>query len=229
MLNKKHITNIPILSDEWFMGRLAKFTASEWHYWMGEKPLTQGAINYTYRKVGEELSGLPARDEVDTKSTEWGKIQEPNAIKAFGEVMKLEFVVTQKLIVEPDSRFGCTPDFLISNSYKEDSEFWDVTPGEVKCPPSYDNFIALARCKTPADVKATNKIYYHQVLFQMAQCDCLRGFLVIFHPLFKSGGLKIIEFRKKDLIPDFKLLNERKIIAVNLFNEVREELLNLKY
>lgn len=229
MLPISHITPIQILSDEWFNGRLAKFTSSEWHYWMGDKPKTTGAINYTYRKVGEELTGLPCRDEVDTKATEWGKMYEPEAIREFGKAMNVDFVVTQKLITEPGSRFGSTPDFLIPTLKSSDGLSYNVITGEVKCPMSYDAYIALARCKTPHQVKEANKIYFWQVIDQMYQCDALQGYLVIYHPLFKVGGMNIVEFRKLHLRDEFKLMEERKKAALEFFAEAREDLLNLNF
>lgn len=229
MLDKKHITNIPMLSEAWRMGRLAKFTASEIHYLMGEKPFTVGAMSYIYRKVGEELTGLPCRDQVDSIATEHGhKFEEP-AIKLFAEIKGINILVTQKLIFAPDTRCSCTPDVIIPISESEDKLFWQVETGEVKCPLSYDAYIGLARCKTPEDIKKENKIYYWQKLDQMDNCDALKGYFIIYHPFFKAGGINIVDFRKKDLILDFKLLKERKLSAVAKFNEVRDELLNLKY
>lgn len=218
-----------MLSEEWYQGRLAKFTSSEWHYWMGDKPHTTGAMSYTYRKVGEELTGLPCRDEVDTKATEWGHRYEDENIRKFKEAMGVEFIVTQKLITEPGSRFGSTPDAILPLLKSEDNLHYNVATLEAKCPPSYDNYIALARCRTPIQIKAVNKIYYWQVIDQMYNCDALRGFLSIYHPLFKAGGLNIVEFRKLELRTEFKLMEERKKIAIATFNEVREELLNLKF
>lgn len=229
MLKIANITNIQMLSEEWFRGRLAKFTSSEWHYWMGDKPHTVGAMSYTYRKIGEEMTGFACRDEVDTKATEWGHTYEAEGIKAFQQAKEVEFIVTQKLITEEGSRFGSTPDFLVPLMKSADGLYYDVITGEVKCPPSYDKYIALARCRTPAQVKATNKEYFWQVIDQMYNCDALRGFLVIYHPLFKTGGLNIIEFRKLLLREEFKLMEERKKIAIATFNEVREEMFNLKF
>src|SRR5258707_6629249 len=148
MLLKSHITNIEIHSDAWFAGRLAKFTASEIHHLMGEKPFTQGALSYIYRKVGEELSGLPCRDEVDTNATRHGNLYEPEAIQKFGEREGLQFVVTQKLIHNPETRFSCTPDALIINKENIDELSYNVSTLEVKCPSSYDAYISLCLCET---------------------------------------------------------------------------------
>jgi hypothetical protein len=186
-------------------------------------------MSYIYRKIGEELSGLVCRDEVDTVATEHGKKFESQGIIEVGKQLGIEFVVTQKLITAPDSRFSCTPDFLILHNESIDKKFWNVSTGEIKCPFSYDSYVGLARCKTPADVKKENKSYYFQVLDQMDNCDCIYGYLGIYHPYFKFGNLNIIQFRKLLLREDFALLKQRKQMAVEKFNEVREELFNLKY
>lgn len=218
-----------MLSEEWRMGRLARATASEWHYWMGDKPYTQGAMSYLYRKLGEESTGLPCRDEVNSIATEHGHKFESEGLVKFGKAKGLEYLVTQTLIVQPDSRFSCTPDALIVHSESEDKLSYNVSTVEMKAPYSYDAYVGLALCKTPADVKKENKIYYAQVLFQMDLCDALKGYLCIYQPFFRFGQMNIVEFRKKDLLEDFRILKERKILFEQKFNEVREELFNLKY
>ena len=62
----------------------------------------------------------------------------------------------------------------------------------------------------------------------MELCDALKGYLVYYHPDFKAGGFRVIEFRKKELIDDFKLLRLRKEQAINIFDETRELLINIK-
>ena len=227
MLNKNHITDIPALSEAWHYARLSKFTASEWHFLMGEKPFTQGALSYLYRKVGEEASGLPARDNVDTVATEWGKKTEPEAIVEFGKSKGLEFMIVQKLICRPDSRFGCTPDALIIHNESIDKQFYNVSTVEVKCPFSFDSSVALFLCKSPADVKKQNKEYFHQVLFQMELCDSLIGYLVIYQPMFRVNKMNVIEFRKLHLREDFKLLKERMDGALVKYNEIRNQIIGL--
>ena len=62
----------------------------------------------------------------------------------------------------------------------------------------------------------------------MDACDALKGYLVYFHPDFRAGGLRIIEFRKIELITDFKLLTARKELAIKMFEESRNILMNIK-
>jgi hypothetical protein len=225
MLQKSHISDIRIHSDEWYQGRLAKFTASDIHALMGEKPYQKEFMSYVYKKVGEELTGLPARDEIDSPATRHGLLYENEAIRKYGEQKGLEFVVTQKLITEPGSRHGCTPDFLEIVAEKLDKMAYEVVTGEVKCPLSYNAFIGLCMCKTPEDVYRESRPYFWQVCSQMDLCGALNGRLIIYHPEFRAGSLHIIEFRKTKLVPYFTLLVQRKKMAEEKFNEIREEMI----
>lgn len=229
MLKKDWIRHdITIHSDKWFQGRLAKFTASEFYLCMGEKFETIGSINYIYRKVGEDLSGLPCRDEIYNDATEHGHTYEKENLLQLGRIQGLEFMIKQRLIAPEDSRFGCTPDALIYHKESIDKLYDDVSTVEAKCPKSYDGYIRLALCDTPEQVLAYKSAYFWQVLFQMDLCGALRGYLCVFQPFFKFGGVKVIEFRKIHLTPYFKLLATRKEMAEAKFNDVRRQLINLK-
>jgi len=225
MLPKSSISQIAIHSDEWFAGRLAKFTSSEFHFLMGEKGLGQAGMNYIYRKVGEELTGLPCRREISTEATEHGNLYEPENLRKFGEKMGLDFLVTQKLIVPQESRHGSTPDGLIVHSEAMDGLCYNVSTVEAKCPLSYDAYIRLWKCRTPQNVKDENRIYFYQILHQMWVCNALRGYLTGYHPFFKSGQLNVVEFRKVDLVPEFKTLTQRATEAQKIFEETRNEML----
>ena len=56
MLKKESITPVIMGTDEWFAGRLGRFTSSEIYHLMGAKGIGEGGLSYIYRKVGEELS-----------------------------------------------------------------------------------------------------------------------------------------------------------------------------
>lgn len=225
MLLKANISNIEIWSEEWFAGRLGKFTSSMIYTLMGEKPFTTGAMSYIMERVGEDVSGVPAKQEVDNESTRWGILYEGDAIKKFGEKMGLTFLVVQKLITAPGSRFGSTPDALWIK--KEYGDSYEVSNAEIKCYPSYSHFISCILCDTPEQLKKADPKLYWQTIDQMDNCDCLVGYAVLFHPLMKAGGFKTMEFRKINLVPEFKLLKERKRLAVDKFNEIRDKMLGI--
>jgi len=240
MLPKSKISKIQMLSDEWFEGRLGKFTSSEIHFLMGDKFLTTGCQSYIHRKAGEILTGKSIKGEIDTDATRWGAAEEANAVKKFSKWAGLDFIICQQLISENGSPFGSTPDGVIVKSESSDGTKYDVMTVEVKCPPTYTNYVGLALCETPQDLKFENKIYYYQVLDQMLSCDCLVGYFVAYHPDFKQGNMRIIEFRKMQetgieykkevkfpLVRDMKLLEERKKMAVEERDRIIQKLIDI--
>lgn len=226
MLKVENISKIEIHTDEWRIARLAKFTSSMAYTIMGEKPLTVGALTYIHERVGEDLSGVPAKYEVDTAETRHGLFYEPEAIKKFGEWLGVPFLITQKFITAPNSRFSSTPDVIIP--VQKYSDGWDVMTGEIKCYPAYGHFIDCALCQTPAELYKVDKKLYWQVIDQMDNTGALKGYAVIYHPEFRSGGFRVIQFRKIELAQEFKLLKERKDLAEKKFHEVRGRLINLQ-
>lgn len=226
MLLKSRISNIEIHSEEWHQGRLGKFTASDIHALMGKDPYQKEFLSYVYKKVGEELAGLPSRDEIDNIYTKHGLLHENEAIRKFGDKIGLRYVVVQKLITEPNSRFGCTPDFLIIHKEKRDKTAWEVSTGEVKCPLTYNAFIGLCMCQTPEDVYKESKPYFWQVVCQMYLCDALDGYFIAYHPDFRAGNLHVVKFNKVKLISYFTLLEQRLKLAEAKFIEIRDKMLN---
>lgn len=225
MLPKTSISNIIIHSDDWFAGRLARFTSSECHFLMDDNKIPAAGYNYIYRKVGEELTGLPCRREISTEDTEHGHLYEPDGIRAFGNKMGIEFLVTQRLIVPEGGREGSTPDGIWVRNESVDKTMYNVSTVEVKCPTSYDRYISFWNCKAPEDVKKASKAYYWQVLHQMRVCDAMRGYLVIYQPFFKTGNINIVEFRKPELVDDFKTMNNRIQDAETIFIAQRNKMI----
>lgn len=237
MLLKSKISKIKILSQEWFDTRNGKFTSSENSCLCSDTFLTTGCKSYIYRKAGEILTGKSAKgDEIDTDSMRWGAQHEASAVRKFAKKMGFEFVVCQQLITEPDSRYGSTPDGIIPIRESLDETQYEVETVEVKCPPTYTHYVKLALCETPQDVKKVNPEYYWQVLDQMLMCDSLKGYFIVYHPEFKKGNMRIIEFRKMEkvgneypLVKDLAFLKERKSMAVDELDRVVERLSALGY
>lgn len=242
MLKIAHISPIKPGRDDdqylkWKQARLAKFTSSEIHFLTYPTGLTEGSLSYIRRKVGEELTGNPAREDIDTDATRHGLQHEEAAVRKFGLKVGLKFVVVQQLITDPDTRYGGTPDALILLRVSPDGLEYEVETVEVKCPPSFDGYIALFECETPEQVKKVKREYYWQVLDQMLICGATRGHFVIYHPDFKAGNHKVITFDKtvsvvdekgKITFPihhDLKLLKERKQMALDKFDQIRSKLM----
>lgn len=232
MLKKSKISAIKIHSDEWHHSRLAKFTSSEIHNLMGT-----GFQKYVRLKVGEEITGKSAKGEIDTEATRWGGFYEADAVKKFGQKMGLEFMIVQQLVTEDGSRFGSTPDGLIVTRLSPDESEYEVETVEVKCPPTFDNYLLLFECDTPKDLKTAKKEYYWQVLDQMDNCESLRGHFVSYHPDFRVGNMKHIVFDKMEscinskgqkefpIYNDLKYLREQKTAAVAAFDKLRDKLM----
>lgn len=227
MLKKDRISKIEMFSDEWKVARLSKFTSSTNHKLMQDKENAQGFMSYVYEKVGEELTGKPAveYDAIDTDGMRWGHLYEKEAITKFGQLKGLDYLIVQQLITVPETRFGSTPDALIVHAESVDGTAHNVSTVEVKCFPTYNKFIPLALCKTPADVKKVNSDLYWQVLDQMDNCDCLIGYSVSYHPEFRAGNLSVVEFRKINLVKDLQFLQARKKMASEKFDEIRSQLI----
>lgn len=234
MLKKSKISNKLIETDEWRIARLGKFTSSQAHRLVGS---IETFNRYVYERVGEELTGKSATPEVDTEATRWGLLNEGDALKRFGQHRGISFLIVQQLVAEPGSRFGSTPDGLIVTRISEDKTEYDVETVEVKCPPTYANYISLFLCNTPEDLKKTEPKYYWQVLDQMDNCEALVGNFVVFHPDFRAGDFKAILIEKTYSVKtkngkdfpvhnDLKLLRERKAMAETKFNEVLEYMIN---
>ena len=237
MLKKVQISPFEAYSDPWYEARLGKFTSSRIYTLMGETPNTAGALSYIRQKVGEELTGEAADKEIDTDATRWGHFYETEAIRKFAQAMELDFVVVQHLIMDLKRRCASTPDFLIPLRESPDHTEYEVEPGEVKCPPTYDAYISLFECDTPQQLKKVKKEYYWQTLDQMEECGATRGHFVIYHPKFKVGNRKNIVFdamqqiktEKRPYWPlkdDLNLLRERKDWAEREFNRIREILMH---
>jgi len=233
MLNKAHISKIKPMSDEWMVARRGKLTSSENHNLASDKFMTVGCRNYIYRKVGELLTNVTATSDLSTEATIHGLITEAEAVQKFARVYKFQYIICQQLISIPGTKYGSTPDGIIVLNESLDEQMYNVRTVEVKCPFTYANYIALALCKTPQDLKAENKEYYWQVLDQMDNCDCMHGYFVAYHPDFKSGNFHVIEFRKMQptgmetgkiiqfpISKDMAFLKERKQMASAKMDEI---------
>lgn len=224
MLKKAHISNIQIYTQAWDNIRKGRFTSSKISEIIGEEGVTKTAgMGYIYQKAGEKITGKSMADEddvIEDENTAWGRDNEPAAIRRFGMAKGIDFLVTQKIILDPESNESSTPDAIWHHgaSLVSDDEF-HVSTLEVKCPRKYNRFIPLWECDTPEKLKKYNKKYYWQVLHQMRICDAAVGYFACFHPLFPpETNLRIIEFQKINLWDDFKLMHKRIEQANNIYN-----------
>jgi len=102
---------------------------------------------------------------------------------------------------------------------------------EVKCPFSFDGYMRLFKCKSPADVKSLAREgvkYYWQCLHQMSLCESLIGYLVAYQPHFKAGKINVIKFDTSDMqiVQDLAKIKTRAKQAEKIFNDLVAELEN---
>ncbi len=230
MLHKDNISQAQIYTDEWQQCRRGKFTSSKIHCLMTERGLGTGAHTYIDQKLGEEMTGHVVSEEetpLDDENTVWGNMYEPHAINKFHEVNKIQFLVTQKLIHAPNSRFSSTPDGIWVHGLASNQVEFNVSTLEVKCPRKFHRFNKLFRCKKPLDLLKTEPKYFWQVIDQMENCDSAVGYFAVYHPLYPEGcNFRQIRFKKLELWDEFKLLHKRKEEAVNLMMEWMKEFVN---
>lgn len=224
MLKKSHISNIQIYTQEWDNIRKGRFTSSKISEIIGEEGVTKTTgMGYIYQKAGEKITGKSMADEddvIEDENTAWGRDNEPAAIRKFGQIMGIEFLVTQKIILDPNANESSTPDaiWVHGQSALSDDEY-HVSTLEVKCPRKFNRFIPLWECDTPEKLRKYSKKYYWQVLHQMRICDAAVGYFVCFHPLFPlETNVRIIEFQKINLWDDFKLMHQRIEQANKIYN-----------
>lgn len=232
MLKRSHISNIQIYTDAWDDLRKGRFTSSRISEIIGEDGVTKTTgMGYIYQKAGEKITGksMATEDDViEDENTAWGRENEPLAIRKFGLLKGIEYLVTQKIIFDPDSNESSTPDaiWVHGKSVVSEDEY-NVSTLEVKCPRKFNRFIPLWECKTPHDLRKHNKKYYWQVIHQMRVCDSAVGYFACYNPLFpEATNMRIIQFNKIDLWDDFKKINDRIANANKIYNSYLERFLS---
>jgi hypothetical protein len=228
MLLKSRISQIGVIEGQnineyWREARLACFTSSRISEICGAKGFGKEGLNYIRTRVFEAIARIPADPEINTAATIGGLVEEGSSIKAYIRRRGIEprQVVVQKLIEGDNPMFKCTPDGLYCMNESTDGLYWNVEVWESK---SYlaKKHMEMLELSTPADLKSANPDMFWQICDQMLNVDCLDGKGIFFHPAMPidEGGLHVIDFRKRDLIPELKLLKQRKAEAIEEFNRL---------
>lgn len=236
MLLKSKICKMLPHSSEWFQARIGKLTGSRLGVFCAIKGLGDGAITYIKRKIAERLVGKSFEVPIDNFSTEWGRNNEPRALKEFQSWLERQLgkkiIMIRPSVIEYDELYSCTPDACVIVDEKLITDSNDtgyfVIPVEAKCL-QIDGHMELLECESPADLKKSYSAYYWQMISQIQFTGALKGYFVAFHPEL-DGGLRIhvIEFRKAAMIEEFKLFNTRLEEARKLYNEKLVYYTNLK-
>ena len=134
-------------SAEWYAERAGKFTGSEIHKLMKsgrakDKVFSDTAITYIMDKIAEVMTnGLSIKyKQFDSRATEWGNEQEPNAVKFYQDFTGR--IVTPSGFYQLTDFFGASPD-------------GDIEPDgllEIKCPFNTINHVKHLLCQEPTDL-----------------------------------------------------------------------------
>lgn len=194
-------------SDQWLQSRVKRFTSSEKYRLMTDvtRPMTDaeladpgrtkgkttvvdlellsdGAMTYVYEKVAEELTGMPAKAEVNSAATEWGTEWEPEARKMYERALRVNVMQVGNIIFS--ERFSGSPDGLIGN----------VGGVEFKCPYIMSNHVENLLISNAIDLKAAHKEWYWQIQDLLYGTNRLWWDWVSFHPYFE-GAKKLHKVR----------------------------------
>lgn len=171
---------------------------------------------YIHKKAGEVItSSRRAIDQSDVDACLWGQKYQPVALSIFTKVMdglfKYEEMVTNKMVLDIEKRTITVPDAIFIK--KNQDEGYSARVLEIKCPITYNNFIELLICETPADILSANPEYYWQMIDEMLVCGSAVGYFMVYHPDFEENGYRIVEFNICDVKKDMTQLKEAKSVA----------------
>lgn len=116
---------------DWYRARLGRFSASQFYRLMTEPKLkadkeagnlSDGAMTYIYECIAEKITGNKAKDDFNSKYTDWGCENEPLAKGIYNAVFDVQIQDSEYIVYGENS--GGSPDGLIG----EDGLI------EIKCP-----------------------------------------------------------------------------------------------
>lgn len=140
-------------SQEWFLSRLGKFTASEIHKLLGVKGLGETGKTYCFEKAIEKVFGRDEDDNFKSFDMQRGIELEPIAFRKFKELKQEDFIEIQETTFFPyGEHAGASPDGLVG----------DDAILEIKCPKSNKFFNLVA-----GGIEEIDKVYIAQMQMQM--------------------------------------------------------------
>ena len=205
-------------TDDWLGDRMGRFTASEFHRLMTEPrskadkeagKLSQGAMTYVMEKVAERITGKPAKDEFDSKYTQWGEEHEPLAKSIYEAVFDRKVKLSG--FIEYGDHAGGSPDGLVM----------DDGILEIKCPYTITSHLGHLMLSNADDLKADKPEYYWQCLGYMLitgreWCD-----FISYHPHFPARlQLKRITIVAASVKDDMERLYMKLCVAREEFNSL---------
>lgn len=196
----------------WLEQRKGKFTASEFYRLMGfedKDTFPDGAMTYVTEKVLEIVTTNESK-QLSTRSVEWGKETEIEAVEKFVEQYGLEVYNygDNQQYVELTKDVGCTPDGLIGKDFGI----------ETKCPDSKTHLYYLENL-TIENFKKECKNYYWQIQGSMYITGRKAWFFISYDPRFKKDDKRLFVLRIERNEIDIAKLEKRLKEAVRRKNQ----------
>jgi len=222
MLSLDKISTLVPYSEDWFKHRLGYMTGSRISVLCAPKGIGVGGMTYIRNKVSEAITGVSTERNITNEGILFGIENEPKSLKEWQEANNIPMLITNKHIVF-DDRYSVTPDALAIR----DEKLIYTSNGELNCETveskSYITpsvHMAHVQCKTPDDIKALNPELFWQVVSQVYWTNVLKGWAIFFNPNFPLGSpyrRSAVEFRKVNMIADFKIFEQRTNEGKTLF------------
>lgn len=238
MLEISKISYIDAYGEAWKKERRGKISASLASKLVGDNSdkgkFKQTAITYIEGLAGERITGTAAKADFHTDYTDYGNSMEMEAIEYFCKVKGKSILRGSEngdshKLIHLDDYVCCTPDALVLMAKNEKDIFDEtgtkmkVAPLETKCPPVLHRFIKLYKCTTPLELKDTAPDYFYQVILQMVCCNSLLGYFAAYNPNFPEGKkMRIIEFKKMELVDEFKKFQKTLDYAKKEIQEIEK-------
>jgi hypothetical protein len=204
-------------TDKWHTERLGKFSCSQFHRLIGEPKskadkeagnLNEKAMTYIMECVAERLTGKKAKDDFNSKYTDWGVDNEPIAKGIYSKIKEVEIVDSNYIPYLYNS--GGSPDGLICND--------GIL--EIKCPYTITSHLNHKLFDIPEE-------YYWQCL----------GYLLItardwidfmsYHPDYPGIHQVVLKrIERKDVIENLDKLDSKLQKAESVAQEIINKLTN---
>ena len=137
--------------------------------------LSDGAMTYIYEKIAEELTGLPAKNDMRSDATDWGNEWEGEARKMYERVFKVKIEQVGNIVLSP--RISGSPDGLIG----------DAGGIEIKCPYIMSNHVQNLLISNAIDLKEIHPKWYWQIQDLLYITNRKWWDWLSFHPYFEGA------------------------------------------
>ena len=200
-------------TTEWFADRLGKFTCSQLYRLMTEPrakadkdagKLSDGAMTYVLECLSEQLTGFKAKEDFNSKYTDWGNEKEPEAKSIYCKVFDFDIKDVGTLHHATLNNFSGSPDGLVD----------DIGIVEIKCPYTITEHVKHHLMSLDS-FKSDKPEYFWQCMGYLSLTNANWIDFVSYSPHFKPKlRLKRLRLNKEDYLDELAFLSQ-KIIKAN--------------